>query len=120
MSEAVPASAEPGALVVSTTLPTRAGAEDLARTVVAERLAACGQVSGPLASHYEWNGTLERAEEWAIQFKTTRARWPALRDRIRQLHPYDVPEIIATDIVAGHESYLQWVREMTRDRAPGV
>lgn len=103
---------DPG-LVVSTTLPSEAEAQRLAEALVRERLAACGQVVGPMTSWYHWNQAVERAVEWAVHFKTTRACWPSLRDRIRALHPYDVPEIIATGIVAGHEPYLQWVRDNT-------
>ena len=98
---------------VTTTLPDRAAAEQLAARVVEERLAACAQVLGPVASTYRWQGTVEQAEEWYCHCKTTAARFPALRDRIRELHPYDVPEIIAVPITDADPAYLAWIVDAT-------
>jgi periplasmic divalent cation tolerance protein len=78
--------------------------------LVAERLAACAQVLGPLWSSYRWQGAAERAEEWYCHLKTTMERLPALRIRVRELHSYQVPEIIALPIVAGDNDYLEWIR----------
>jgi periplasmic divalent cation tolerance protein len=78
--------------------------------LVAERLAACAQVLGPLWSSYRWQGATERAEEWYCHLKTTMERLPALRIRVRELHSYQVPEIIALPIVAGDNDYLEWIR----------
>jgi periplasmic divalent cation tolerance protein len=103
---------EPGThLSVSTTWPSEADAQRAAATVVGERLAACAQVSGPLRSTYRWQGAVEEATEWSCVCKTTGARFRALEQRIRQLHPYEVPEIIATPVVAGSATYLAWVEE---------
>jgi len=96
---------------VTTTLPDRALAERLAAQLVAERLAACAQVVGPVASAYRWEGRVETAEEWYCHLKTTDDRLPALRERLRRLHPYDVPEIVAVAIVDGDPVYLHWIRE---------
>jgi periplasmic divalent cation tolerance protein len=78
--------------------------------VVEERLAACAQVVGPLTSVYRWEGQIERASEWYCHLKTTLERLPALQVRIRQLHPYDIPEIIAVLILQGDAEYLEWIQ----------
>lgn len=101
---------------VTTTLPDRALAERVAGELVGERLAACAQVTGPVASTYRWQGAVERAEEWYCHLKTTQARFPALRERLRQLHPYDTPEIIAIPLIDGDPEYLAWVREAVADQ----
>jgi periplasmic divalent cation tolerance protein len=96
---------------VTTTLPSLALAEQVADDLVGGRLAACAQVVGPVKSTYRWQGQVETAEEWYCHLKTTERRLPELRARLKQLHPYDVPEIIAVAIVDGDPGYLQWIRE---------
>jgi periplasmic divalent cation tolerance protein len=95
---------------VTTTWPDQASADRAATALVAERLAACAQVMGPLRSTYRWEGTTTGAEEWYCYLKTTTERLAALSKRIRELHPYEVPEIIALPILAGDEPYLTWIR----------
>jgi periplasmic divalent cation tolerance protein len=104
-----------GCCQVTTTLPDQAAANRLAATLVEERLAACAQVLGPVSSTYRWQGTIEHAEECYCHLKTTLARLPALQLRLRELHPYEVPEIIALPIIGGDESYLKWIEESVRD-----
>ena len=99
---------------VTTTLPDRTAADRLAVRLVEERLAACAQVQGPLASTYRWQGSVERAEEWYCHLKTTLDRFPALRRRVRELHPYQVPEIIVVPIVHGDADYLKWIEETVK------
>jgi periplasmic divalent cation tolerance protein len=94
---------------VEVTAPDRAVAERLAEALVAERLAACVQVGGPIYSVYRWRGTIERAEEWSCRVKTTRERLPELEARVRDLHPYELPEILALP-VGGAADYADWVR----------
>jgi periplasmic divalent cation tolerance protein len=96
---------------VTTTLPDEEAAQSIATQVVEERLAACAQVSGPLSSTYRWRGSIERDAEWYCHLKTTTACLPALQRRIRELHPYDVPEIIALPILGGDPDYLKWIDE---------
>ena len=96
---------------VTTTLPQEADAQRVATCVVEERLAACAQVLGPLASTYHWEGKVERAQEWYCHAKTTIDRVAALQKRIQELHPYDVPEIIVVPIVGGEAGYLRWIEE---------
>lgn len=100
-----------GCCQVTTTLPDRAAADRVALCLVEERLAACAQVMGPIASTYWWEEKVERADEWYCHLKTTLARLPALRARIRELHPYELPEIIAVPIVDGDVAYLRWIEE---------
>jgi periplasmic divalent cation tolerance protein len=64
-----------------------------------------------MSSTYCWRGEVERATEWYCNLKTTRSRLPELQERIRQLHPYEVPEIIALPIVDGDTEYLRWIEE---------
>jgi periplasmic divalent cation tolerance protein len=99
-----------GCCQVTTTLPNQAAAEQLAATLVAERLVACAQVLGPVSSTYRWKGNVERAQEWYCFLKTTDQRLPELQRRIRELHPYETPEVIAIPIFQGDERYLEWVR----------
>ncbi len=99
---------------VTTTVATQADAERIAAALVEERLAACVQVAGPVISTYRWQGAIERATEWYCHCKTTRARYPALEARLRELHPYETPEIIALPIVAGSPAYLAWIEEGVR------
>lgn len=99
---------------VSTTLPDEAGAHEMGRQLVEERLAACAQVAGPVSSAYWWEGRVEHAQEWYCHFKTTAAASAELSRRIRELHPYEVPEIIVVAIKEGDASYLQWIAETVR------
>jgi periplasmic divalent cation tolerance protein len=99
---------------VTTTVATQADAERIAAALVGERLAACVQIVGPIASIYRWQGAVERADEWYCHCKTTRERYPALEARIRQLHPYEIPEIIAVPIMAALPAYLAWIEECVR------
>ena len=72
---------------------------------------ACAQITGPVSSTYRWQGAVETAPEWYCHLKTVRGRLPALQARVRELHPYEVPEIIAIPIVDGDEAYLRWIED---------
>lgn len=96
---------------VTTTTDARQEAAEIAKVAVGERLAACAQLVGPIASTYWWEGEIESAEEWMVIFKTTVDRFEDLASMITELHSYDTPEIIATPVVAGSGDYLSWVRE---------
>ena len=99
----------PACCQVTTTLPDRAAADRIAAALVEEGWAACAQVTGPVESTYRWQGKIERATEWYCHLKTTLARVPGLRSRIRELHSYDVPEIVAVRYVDGDPDYLSWI-----------
>jgi periplasmic divalent cation tolerance protein len=103
-------------LQVQTTTDSRAEAIELAQAAVEARLAACAQVAGPIASTFWWDDSLERSEEWLVMLKLPADRFEALADFIADRHSYDEPEIIATPIVAGAASYLDWLEHETRPR----
>jgi periplasmic divalent cation tolerance protein len=96
-------------LVVLVTAPTADKAAELARALVEERLAACGNVVPGVRSIYRWEGKVEDDAEALLVLKTTRACFPALRERVLALHPYQVPEVLALPVEAGSERYLAWV-----------
>ncbi len=98
-------------LQVQTTLEKRADAERLARALVEQRLAACVQVVGPIQSVYRWKDQIETAEEWLCLIKTCRDLYPVVEKTILELHPYEVPEIIALPIAVGSANYLAWLKE---------
>ena len=101
-------------LIVQTTTDSHEAALQIAAALVAQRLAACVQVSGPITSVYRWNGKIEQGQEWICAAKTRADRFDDLAKAIRQLHSYDEPEIVATEIVAGAPSYLEWVERETQ------
>ena len=106
-------------LQVTVAAASREEADRLAGSAVERRLAACGQVLGPVASTYHWDGRVQRAEEWLCLLKTTRARYPELEQLLRETHSYENPEIIATPVAAGSEKYLSWVRAATASSTGG-
>jgi periplasmic divalent cation tolerance protein len=103
---------------VTTTTDEREAADRLAGSAVTARVAACGQVVGPINSTYWWDGKVESTEEWYVVFKTSADRYPALEQHIRENHSYDVPEIVATPIVGGNFAYLAWIDTETRTSQP--
>jgi periplasmic divalent cation tolerance protein len=97
--------------VVTTSVNSEQAALDIAETLVRERLAACVQVTADVTSVYVWQGSLQRTREWICQIKTAPVRFEALRERLKALHPYEVPEILVTEIAAGDPAYLAWLAE---------
>lgn len=97
------------AVIVSTTADSEKALASIAETLVGERLAACCQVSGPIRSVYRWDGKVQSAMEYSCSVKTSATLASAVIESIRKLHPYDEPEIIATEIVGGSESYIGWI-----------
>lgn len=104
-------------LLTLCTCPDDTSAERIATTLVEERLAACVNRLSGLLSIYRWEGQVERASETLLLIKTTEARFAALAERLRALHPYDLPEIIALPIAEGLPEYLHWVSTCTADQA---
>jgi periplasmic divalent cation tolerance protein len=99
-------------VVVMVTCKNSAEARQIGRAVVTARLAACANVfPGKVESFYRWRGKVERARETMLLVKTTRRGWAKLRDAIRGMHSYEVPEIVAVPIVAGLDEYLGWIGE---------
>ncbi|ODT95856.1 MAG: cation tolerance protein [Rhodanobacter sp. SCN 67-45] len=91
------------------TCPDRDSAGRIARALVDERLAACVSGIAAVRSTYRWQEAVHTL------IKTTAARLPALERRVLELHPYEVPELIAVPVADGHAAYLDWVREHSRD-----
>jgi len=102
-------------VVVLTTLPMDADGAEFGRTLVDERLAACVNLLPQITSLYRWEGTVEQDTEIQMIIKTARERLPALWDRIRELHPYEVPEFIVMPIIDGNDAYLRWIGASTRE-----
>jgi len=100
---------------VTTTLPSEADAEAMAAGVLDSRLAACAQVSGPITSHYVWKEELCREQEWLCVMKTPATHARRLMEFVREAHPYEIPEIIATQVADALPAYLEWARESVRD-----
>ena len=98
---------------VQFTIPDAASAVKIAHILIKERLAACVQTIGPIVSTYHWEGKVEESEEYLCLVKTTKDQYPALEARIVALHPYQVPEIIGTDITMGLPTYLKWIETET-------
>ena len=99
---------------VTTTAARKDDAAKIARTLVEKRLAACAQVIGPIASTYWWQGKIETAEEWLCLVKTRIDLGEEVEKAIKEIHPYELPEIIATPIVGGSASCLDWLDRETR------
>jgi len=99
------------AALVLVTHPEQEGAEELVRKVVEEGLAACGTVLSGAVSIYRWEGAVQRSDECQLLLKTGAARVPELVDRVTELHPYDLPEVLALPVEAGLPGYLRWVVE---------
>jgi periplasmic divalent cation tolerance protein len=98
-------------VVALTTVGSAEDADRLARALVERRLAACVNVVPGVVSHYRWKGELQRDEERLLVIKTRAERVEALRDALRELHPYELPELVALAISAGSPEYLKWLDE---------
>ncbi|MEO6872491.1 MAG: divalent-cation tolerance protein CutA [Chthoniobacterales bacterium] len=98
-------------LVVLSTFPDRSKAQRIAEELVVGRYAACANVASAVDSFYWWKGEVETANEVLVYFKTTAARFEAFEQKLRELHPYDLPEIVALRVAAGSPEYLRWVEE---------
>ena len=96
------------------TAPTREEANSIATELVSRHLAACVNILGPLASVYQWQGEVERSEEFLLLIKSTENNSSAIQDAIRELHSYKIPELIAFTIESGLESYLNWITSSVR------
>jgi periplasmic divalent cation tolerance protein len=95
---------------------TTASADDarrIARGLVERRLAACVQIVGPIESIYRWEGKIETAAEFQCWIKTRSELYDRVEQAIRELHPFDVPEILAVPAVQGSAAYLEWLRRET-------
>jgi periplasmic divalent cation tolerance protein len=104
-----------GTILVLTTLPGSEEAQRFVKRLVERRLVACGTVVEHVTSVYRWEGKVETATEAQVMLKTQRSRWDDLRTAVEQLHPYDVPELLALPVESGLQAYLDWVGSETTD-----
>jgi len=95
---------------VVTTVDDKNAAGKIAELILKKRLAACVQII-PCQSMYRWQGNIERAEEYLCIIKSSLNLYPELDKAIREIHPYDVPEILAVEVVAGDSKYLEWLKQ---------
>ncbi|HTN76088.1 MAG TPA: divalent-cation tolerance protein CutA [Pirellulaceae bacterium] len=102
-------------ILIQTTTGTRHDAEQIAASLVGQRLAACVQIGGPIESTYHWEGVQQTSAEWFVSIKTRLALFTAVEQAILALHPYEQPEIIALPIVAINAGYAQWVNGSVRE-----
>lgn len=100
------------------TASTREEARALARTTVQERLAACGNLVGAIESFYHWDGRFEEGEETLLILKTHVSKLESLTQRLRALHSYSCPAIVAVPIQGGDPDFLQWVQREVDDERP--
>lgn len=94
--------------VVLVTAASETEAEQIAKSLVENKLAACVSLS-PIRSIYTWQGEIHSESEWQLLIKTDLAKFEALKTKVQELHSYEVPEIIALEIIAGSEAYLNWI-----------
>ena len=100
-------------VLILTTVPADERADRIARTLVDERLAACVNVQTPMTSFYRWKGVVEQDGERQLVIKTTRDRTNQVWTRLRELHPYELPEWIVVPVLEASPEYLEWVRAET-------
>ena len=100
-------------VVILVTASSESEAETIAKALVEERLAACVNVISPIRSLYRWEGKVTGDREWLLLIKTRAERFSAVEARVKALHSYQVPEVIALPIVASAEGYLRWLRDET-------
>jgi len=101
-------------IIVFVTCETKVQAENIAQVVVEGRLAACVNVLPGVRSCYRWEGKLTWSDETMLLIKTTRGRFDQLQDRIKEMHTYEVPEIVAVDIDDAFNRYVDWIDESVR------
>ena len=106
----------PHLLLLTTTPSDRATA--IADDLLQHRLVACVNIVGPVTSRYHWQGKVEQATETLLLLKTRADLLPELEARLRAIHPYEVPELIAVPIVAGLAAYLNWITDSCKDPTP--
>ena len=107
----------PEYLVVLNTCPDSETAGRIAADLVADKLAACVQVLPGLRSYFHWAGKVDCADEHLLLIKTSSASYPALERRIREIHPYELPEIIGVPVSKGLPEYLSWIDKNTHEDA---
>ncbi len=98
---------------ITTTSDQKETLEKIAAQLLAEKMAACIQIMGPIESHYHWDGQCQMTKEWICHIKTHRSKFDLVEQSIQQIHHYDEPEVVALPIVQGSQGYLQWLATET-------
>jgi len=105
---------EAAAIVIFITAPTPEKGEEIARALVTEGIAACASIIPRIKSVYSWDGKICEDEEVLLLVKSRKCLFPEIRDRVKSLHSYDVPEIISLPIIDGLPEYLDWLKSVTK------
>jgi periplasmic divalent cation tolerance protein len=100
--------------IVLTTAGSEEEAQKIARHLVEHQLAACVNIVPRIESIYRWQGKVESSQEWLLLIKTTAEKFPAVRDAVRAMHSYELPECIAISVEDGSADYLQWIDDSTK------
>jgi periplasmic divalent cation tolerance protein len=101
------------AMLVLTTLPNADAAGELAKSLIEEKLAACANVFPAVRSIYKWQGKIQDENEVLVLLKTRQEHFERLKSRILELHPYEVPEVLAIPVEQGYQAYLEWLARET-------
>ena len=101
-------------IIVLVTTANKVEAEKIAETLLKEKLIACANIINPVTSFFHWSGKVERAEECLVVMKSRLDLFAELADRLKGLHSYEVPEILALPIVEGSKAYLDWMGEVLK------
>ena len=96
---------------VFTTVKKRSDADRIAEILSKKKLSACTQIIGPIMSFFRWKGKVKKSKEWLCIAKAKRSRYKKIEKVIKEIHPYKLPEIIATSIIAGSREYLEWMQK---------
>jgi periplasmic divalent cation tolerance protein len=100
--------------IVLSTAGSEEEAQKIARHLVEHQLAACVNIVPRIESIYRWQGKVESSQEWLLLIKTTAEKFPAVRDAVRAMHSYELPECIAISVEDGSADYLQWIDDSTK------
>jgi periplasmic divalent cation tolerance protein len=101
------------ASIVLTTAGSQEEARKIAHALVERRLAACVNIVPQIESVYRWKGSVETAPEWLLVIKTQAGSFERVRDAVKELHSYDLPECVMLEVAAGSQEYLNWIAENT-------
>ncbi|MFK0729774.1 MAG: divalent-cation tolerance protein CutA [Gloeotrichia echinulata GP01] len=98
-------------IIVITTTPNKENANNIAQDLLIKKLAVSVQIIGPITSHYWWQNEICHSEEWICLIKSSQVLYEKLEQIIKEIHPYDVPEIIVLPILKASDDYLGWLRQ---------
>lgn len=100
-------------IVIMVTAESRKEAETIAQALVGDRLVACANILDGVRSLFHWQGNIDQADEYLILMKGLSSQFKRIEQRVRELHSYEVPEILALPVLAGSPPYLKWIQEET-------